>query len=92
MSGKPEKPASIIPPLTALTDEARTRALARFRLLQPCVEDGVPLERLARQQGMALRTAQRWLQRYRQRGLAGRVPRHGPTVGTIAASPLNSSS
>jgi putative transposase len=73
MSGKPEKPASIIPPLTALTDEARTRALARFRLLQPCVEDGVPLARLARQQGMALRTAQRWLQRYRQHGLAGLV-------------------
>jgi transposase len=67
------KPTSRVTPLTALTDEERARALARFRLLQPYVEDGVPLARLARQQGMALRTAQRWLQRYRQHGLAGLV-------------------
>jgi hypothetical protein len=51
----------IIAPLTALTDEERARALARFRLLQPCVEEGVPLAQLARQHGVALRTAQRWL-------------------------------
>jgi putative transposase len=63
----------IIAPLTALTDEERARALARFRLLQPCVEEGVPLAQLARQHGVALRTAQRWLQRYRQQGLAGLV-------------------
>jgi putative transposase len=59
--------------LTALTDAERARALGRFHFLQPCVEDGVPLARLARQQGVALRTAQRWLQRYRQHGLAGLV-------------------
>jgi putative transposase len=63
----------IIAPLTALTDEERARALARFRLLQPCVEEGVPLAQLARQHGVALRTAQRWLQRHRQHGLAGLV-------------------
>lgn len=62
-----------IAPLTTLTDAERARALDRFRLLQPCVEDGVPLAPLARQHGMALRTAQRWLQRYRQHGLAGLV-------------------
>jgi putative transposase len=68
-----DKPKSIISPLTALTDAERARTLARVHLLQPCVEDGVPLARLARQHGVALRTAQRWLQRYRQHGLAGLV-------------------
>ena len=33
----------------------------------------MPLARLAREQGIVLRTAQRWLRRYRDRGLAGLV-------------------
>jgi putative transposase len=41
------------------------------------LEDGVPLTHLAHQQGLALRTAQRWVQGYRRCGLAGlaRAPR-----------------
>lgn len=73
-----DRPETTISPLVACTEEERARALARFRLLQPCVENGVPLAPLARQHGVALRTAQRWLQRYRQYGLAGLV-RHGRT-------------
>ena len=63
--------------LAAWSEAERERALARFRLLQPCLEAGVPLARLAREQGLALRTAQRWLARYRAAGLAGlaRQPR-----------------
>jgi putative transposase len=45
--------------------------LERFRVLLPHLEDGVPLTRLAEAEGIALRTAQRWLQRCRQQGLAG---------------------
>jgi putative transposase len=46
-------------------------------LLQPHLEDGVPLTRLAQQHGLALRTVKYWLQHYRQHGLAGlaRAPR-----------------
>src|SRR5262245_9065828 len=49
----------------------------RYRLLQPHLEEGVPLARVAREQGVVLRTAQRWLRRYRAHGLAGlvRAPR-----------------
>src|SRR5262245_55060290 len=63
--------------LSALSERARARALARFDLLRPCLEDGVPLTRLARARGVALRTAERWLRRYRALGLAGlaRAPR-----------------
>ncbi len=36
-------------------------ALARYRLLRPALEEGVPLARLAREAGIPLRTAQRWV-------------------------------
>jgi putative transposase len=60
-----------LPPLATLSAAERARALERFRLLRPCLEDGVPLRRLAQQHRLALRTAQRWVERYRQHGLAG---------------------
>jgi putative transposase len=64
-------------PGVALSDAERTTALARFRLLQPALEAGVPLTELAAAEGMALRTLERWCSRYRQDGLAGlaRQPR-----------------
>ncbi len=46
-------------------------ALARLQTIRPFLEDGVPLARLAREQGVVLRTARRWVERYRQEGLAG---------------------
>jgi len=63
--------------LTGLTDTQRQQAMARFEILRPCIEEGVPLTRAAHDAGVALRTAQRWLSRYRASGLAGlaRTPR-----------------
>jgi putative transposase len=46
-------------------------ALDRFQLLRPALEEGVPLAALARERHLPLRTAERWVQRYRQHGLAG---------------------
>ena len=66
----PEQPPDL-PPLAALSPAARTRALERYRLLQPCVEHDVPLTHVARHHGIPLRTAQRWLAQYRGHGLAG---------------------
>jgi len=64
-------------PLTALSEQERTRALERFRVLQPHLEDGALLNRVAQAEAIALRTAERWVQRYRRHGLAGlaRQPR-----------------
>jgi putative transposase len=45
--------------------------LDRWAVLRPYVEDGVPLARAAEQAGVPLRTAQRWLARYRTAGRAG---------------------
>jgi putative transposase len=60
-----------IAPLCALSDAERARALERDGVLQPCVEHDVPLTHVAHQQGLPLRTVQRWLAQYRRVGLAG---------------------
>lgn len=46
-------------------------ARERFRILQPFLEEGVPLPQLAEQYGISLRTARRWVKRYRAEGLSG---------------------
>jgi len=58
-------------PVIALTEAQRQLAMERFTVLQPHREEDVPLARAARQAGVPVRTAERWLARYRQRGLAG---------------------
>ena len=71
MPGQPQDP----PTLAALPPDDRTRALERYRMLQPCVEHAVPLPHVARQHGIALRTLERWLAQYRRHGLAGLMRR-----------------
>jgi putative transposase len=58
-------------PLGNIPDAERDRALHRFRLIQPFLEDRVTLVQLAKDHGVALRTAERWIMRYRRFGLAG---------------------
>jgi putative transposase len=67
MNGQPHDPA----PLAVLPPHERTRALERYRMLQPCVEDDVPLTHVAHHHGMPLRTIERWLAQYRRYGLVG---------------------
>lgn len=54
--------------LTSLSEEARDAALARFRLLQPHLEQGRYLRSVARDADIPYRTAQRWTARYRGGG------------------------
>src|SRR3954452_18123815 len=59
----------------ALSEDQWVQAMARLTVLRPHLDDGVPLTRTPA--GVPLRTAQRWLARYRRDGLAGltRAPR-----------------
>ena len=59
------------PPATALSEEQRQVAMERFEALRPHIEDDASLAHAARQAGISIRTAERWLARYRQSGLAG---------------------
>ena len=57
--------------LVGLSEAEREGALKRFYRLRPVLEEGVPLQRLAREQRIPVRTAQRWLQHYQRDGLIG---------------------
>ena len=54
-----------------LTGAQREQTMARYAVLRPHLEDGISLAEAARQGGVALRTAQRWLAGYRRSGLVG---------------------
>lgn len=54
-----------------LSEQQRKEAMTRFVVLQPHLEHDVPLSRAANNAGVATRTAERWLSRYRADGLAG---------------------
>src|SRR3954452_24300971 len=71
MSHTPADPESAPASLSSLPDEGRLRALARFQIIRPFLEDGVPLTQIAQDQGLVLRTARRWVDRYRREGLTG---------------------
>jgi putative transposase len=71
MHDTPAQPEPVPTPLSSLPDEARSRALTRFQTIRPFLEDGVPLTQIAREQGLVLRTARRWVNRYRKEGLTG---------------------
>jgi putative transposase len=58
-------------PLSDLSEAELALAYERFEVLRPSLEQGIPLARLARERGLALRTARRWAALYRRQGLAG---------------------
>jgi putative transposase len=57
--------------LAALTEQQRQQALERWAVLRPHLEDDVTLVTAAEAAGVPLRTAQRWVARFRTCGLAG---------------------
>jgi putative transposase len=58
-------------PLTALSEEQRTQAQSRFTIIRPALEDGVTQAQVARTHNIPPSTIQRWVKRYREKGLAG---------------------
>lgn len=63
--------------LAELDERQCEEAMRRWRVLRPSIEDGVPLAVAARGAGVSLRSAQRWMTRYRRDGLVAlaRSPR-----------------
>jgi putative transposase len=59
------------PALAQLSEAQREQAMARFAVLRPHLVGDVPLPRAAGDAGVAVRTARRWLARYRAGGLVG---------------------
>lgn len=69
-------------PLVELPELARDLALERFLLIRPHLEDGVPLTEVIRGREISLRTARRWIQAFRTKGLAGLIRRNRADRGT----------
>lgn len=63
--------------LIELSDEQRDKALKRFQIIRPFLEDGISLREAIGTQDITLRTARHWVKQYRQYGLQGlaRKPR-----------------
>lgn len=61
--------------LLNMPEERRAGALERFRIMQPAIEDGVPLVQVAQEANISSRTAQRWMAAYKREGLAGLAKR-----------------
>ena len=59
--------------LAGLSEDARRRAMERFRLLQPHLEQNEPLVAVAKAAGLAYRTAHRLVSQYRRDGLVALV-------------------
>ena len=66
----------------ALDEPQRKQAMARFAVLRPHLEEEVPLTRAAAGAGIPIRTAERWLARYRQGGLSNLVRATRRDAGT----------
>lgn len=66
----------------ALDEQRRAEAMTRFAVLRPHLEEGVPLTRAAGEAGIPVRTAERWLARYRQGGLASLARPNRRDAGT----------
>ena len=61
--------------LTEVSPSIREKLMERYRLLQPHLEQGASLSALAREHGIPLRTAQRWVQQYQAGGLRAWLPK-----------------
>ena len=60
-----------------MTASGSDQALELFQIVRPFLEEGISLAAIARQHGIALRTARRWVSHYRAGGLTAltRLPR-----------------
>jgi putative transposase len=56
--------------LSGVSEAARDRAMARFRMIQPYLEERRSLQLVASDANLSFRTAQRWVSQYRKLGLA----------------------
>jgi hypothetical protein len=71
MSDPEDSPA--LASLSEIAEHHRQRALEHYQLIRSHLEQDLPLTRVAQDAGVPLRTAQRWVNRYRRFGLAGLV-------------------
>jgi putative transposase len=73
--------------LATFTERQRERALERFALIRPHLEEGVPLTTLACTSQKSASTLQRWARNYREEGLGGLAPQRRSDGGKSRGLP-----
>ena len=78
-------------PVVSLSESQREIALRRYQMLQPFLTGESTLPKVVQSHGLALRTARRWVSRYRAMGLAGlvRAPRNDKGKRTLGDEMLH---
>src|SRR6516164_7951830 len=74
-------------PLASLSEVQRTQAYTRFTIIRPTLEDGVSQAHLARIHNVPASTVQRWVRRYREKGIAGLANAERSDKGTSRRLP-----
>ena len=74
-------------PLTDLSAAQRTQAYSRFTIIRPALEDGVSQAHVARIHNVPASTVQRWVKRYREKGIAGLADEERSDKGTSRRLP-----
>ena len=74
-------------PLAALSEDQRTQAYTRFTIIRPALEDGVSQAHVARIHNVPASTVQRWVNRYREKGIAGLADAERSDKGTSRRLP-----
>lgn len=54
-----------------LSEKDRNEAFERFRIIQPCIEDQIPITTISKKSGISIPTLKRWKKRYLEYGLSG---------------------
>ena len=75
--------------LAGLSEAERDQALKHYDLIRPFLDERVPLTYVARDHGLALRTARRWVDCFRRHGLAGLAAGRG-AIARSDSSPTRS--
>ena len=74
-------------PLAALSKDQRTQAYTRFTIIRSALEDGVSQAHVARIHNVPASTVQRWVKRYREKGIAGLADEERSDKGTSRRLP-----
>jgi putative transposase len=68
--------------LSNFSEAGRSKAMERFRVIQPFLDYGVPLTEAIKGTNISVRTGRRWVQAYRREGLVGLLKLRRTDFGT----------
>jgi len=69
--------------LLSYSDEKRSKAVEKFKIIEPYILEGIPLAELSQEHGTPLRTLQMWTKSYQDHGLKGLIHQTRSDAGSV---------